>query len=488
MGCRSFWMALAVVATALLMSARSRAQDTDIDAERFKPAVTHDGFVTTEGAGVRPEQDRWEFGFYLNYARNSLVVVDGADDLQSEYIDNRVGWDVIASMTVVGPFAIGLDLPFFLPQTGDGDPSVGGLGDLRLVPKLQILDDRDLFGLGIAAELRAPTHAGDYAGGARNVVFAPKLLMDNRFGSSGFRVGGNVGVMLREETTFVNIEAASEFIWAAALSYRFGGWKGPVSLGTEFWGGVGLAATDVEEMPLEGLLFAKIFPHEEWEISFGPGMGIVPGYGVPIFRAFAGVRFRPTSHDRDHDGVSDEEDECPGVPEDLDNDYDSDGCPEEEADDDRDGVPNSDDECPDEKETINGVDDDDGCPDGGPADVIYSDGQITTVKTIEFRVNSAEIDPESHKVVNQVALILKAHPEIKHVKVEGHTDDTGPREHNMRLSQARADSVKRYLVSRGVRPSRISTKGYGPDKPLQEGEDKEARAKNRRVEFVLEYE
>jgi outer membrane protein OmpA-like peptidoglycan-associated protein len=199
------------------------------------------------------------------------------------------------------------------------------------------------------------------------------------------------------------------------------------------------------------------------------------------------VRFTPTSHDRDHDGVADDEDECPDVPEDLDNDHDSDGCPEEDADDDHDGVPNSDDECPDEKETINGVEDDDGCPDGGPADVIYSDGKISTVRNIEFRVNSAEIDPESHKIVNQVALVLKAHPEISHVKVEGHTDDTGAPEHNQRLSQARANSVKRYLISRGVSANRISAKGYGSSKPIAEGEDDEARGKNRRVEFVLEY-
>ncbi|MBW2523299.1 MAG: OmpA family protein [Deltaproteobacteria bacterium] len=480
--------AIAFVLAASWALAPRPAGAQDIDAERFKPAVTHDGFVTAEGAGVRPEADRWEFGLFLNYARNSLVVVDGNSDLRNEYIANRLGFDLLASLTVAGPFAIGLGLPFFVPQTGDGDPDVGGLGDLRLVPKLRILDDRDLFGLGIAAELRAPTHVGDYSGGARNVVFVPKLLMDNRFGSSGFRVGGNVGVLLREQTEFLNVTAASEFVWAAALSYRIGGWKGPVALGTEFWGGVGLASMDIpEEAPLEGVLFAKINPNEEWEISFGPGMGFVAGYGVPVFRAFAGVRFTPTSHDRDHDGVPDDEDQCPDVPEDLDNDHDSDGCPEEEADDDHDGVPNSDDECPEEKETINGVEDDDGCPDGGPADVIYSDGKISTVRNIEFRVNSAEIDPESHKIVNQVALVLKAHPEIKHVRVEGHTDDTGTPEHNQRLSDARAASVKRYLVSRGVSPDRISTKGYGSSKPVVEGTDKEARGKNRRVEFILEY-
>ncbi|MBW2527055.1 MAG: OmpA family protein [Deltaproteobacteria bacterium] len=465
-----------------------RAAPAQVDGERFKPAVTHDGFVTTEGASVRPEQDRWEVGLYANYARDPMRLEDpitGAE--QHELLVNRVGFDLLASLTVAGPFAIGLDIPFFVPQTGDPDPDVGGLGDIRLVPKLRLLDDRELFGLGIAAELRAPTHVGDYSGAARNVVFVPKLLMDNRFGSSGFRVGGNVGVMLREATELMNVTAASEFIWAAALSYRIGGWGGPVTLGTEFWGGVGLASTDVpEETPLEGLLYGQIHASEEWTVSFGPGVGVVAGYGVPVFRAFAGVRFTPTAHDRDQDRVADDEDECPGKAEDWDNDFDHDGCPEEEADHDYDGVRDVDDRCPDEKETINGIEDDDGCPDEGESGIILSEGKITTVRNIQFRVNSADIDPESLQVVNQVALLLKSHPEIKHCRVEGHTDATGTAWRNRWLSQARADAVRRYLISRGVSPRRVSSKGYGSSRPIARGTDEKARSKNRRVEFVLE--
>jgi outer membrane protein OmpA-like peptidoglycan-associated protein len=81
--------------------------------------------------------------------------------------------------------------------------------------------------------------------------------------------------------------------------------------------------------------------------------------------------------------------------------------------------------------------------------------------------------------------MIKANPDL-HVRVEGHTDDTGPRETNMRLSEARAAAVKQHLISKGVSPQRLSSKGYGPDKPLINETTPTARAKNRRVEFIVD--
>ncbi|MEZ4444168.1 MAG: OmpA family protein [Polyangiaceae bacterium] len=471
----------------LLAPALASAQD--IDGERFKPAATHDGFATAEGSAVRPEQDRWELGFFANYARGSIIVVDGNGDYVSSFVNNRVGFDLVGSVTVAGPFAIGIDIPFFIPQTGDFDPSIGGLGDIRVVPKLRILDDRDTVGLAIVAEIRAPTHAGDFAGGTRIPVFWPKLVLDHRFWGSGFRLGMNAGVLIREGTTFGNVDAASEFSYAAAMGYRFGAnGEGPVELGLEFWGGVGLAATDIEEVPLETTLFFKAYPNEEWTISGGPAVGLISGFAVPTFRAWLGVQYTPTSHDRDGDGIPDDEDQCPDAREDKDGDEDLDGCPEEDPDDDSDGVPNNEDDCPDQKETINGIQDEDGCPDGGPAKVIYESGEIKILENVQFRTGSAEIDERSHSILNQVALVMKANKNIERVRVEGHTDDTGPRDVNMRLSKARAESVRRYLIYRGVASNRLHAEGYGPDQPLMDDTTDEARAKNRRVEFIVEQE
>ncbi|HET9955347.1 MAG TPA: OmpA family protein [Polyangiaceae bacterium] len=478
---RTHWLCLGFGALALLRPAR--AQETNLDAERFKPAVTHDGFVTAEGSAVRDREDPWEFGLYLNYARNTLVAVNGSGDVTRKFVAGRLGFDALASVTLAEPFAIGLALPLFAAQTGDYSPSSAGLGDLRIVPKLRILDDRDGFGLSILAELRAPTHSGDFSGGTRSVVFAPRVVADHRF-AGGLRLGLNAGVLVREGTRFYNVHAASEFAYAGALGYRFGGDAGKVELGAELAGAIGLVAASAAETPLEAFPYLKYNPTDEWELSAGPGIGLIAGYGVPVVRGFLGVRFTPTSHDADHDGVPDRRDRCRNVAEDRDHVQDRDGCPEEDGD--VDGIPDSEDRCPNAKETINGFEDEDGCPDEGPARVIVEKGRIRILENIRFRKNSAEIDQDSHSILNQVALTMKANPSIKRVRVEGHTDETGTRDLNMQLSRERAESVRQYLVKRGVKPERLSAAGYGPDRPLSRGSDADSLAKNRRVEFIVE--
>ena len=238
--------ATACAACAVLAAATpASAQSTDIDVERFKPAVTHDAFVVTEGSGVREPGYSWEFGLFLNYARNPLIVATGDGEVRSQIVSGRLGADLMASVTIAEPFALGLDVPFFLAQSGEGSPSFAGLGDIRLVPKLRLLDDRDFIGLGLVAELRVPTHTA-FAGGARNVVFWPRIVLDHRF-APGLRFGVNAGVAIREGTTYANVEAASELTYAAALGYRFGGIDGKVEIGAEANGGIGIAADDLNE-------------------------------------------------------------------------------------------------------------------------------------------------------------------------------------------------------------------------------------------------
>jgi outer membrane protein OmpA-like peptidoglycan-associated protein len=334
-------------------------------------------------------------------------------------------------------------------------------------------------------ELRAPTHTGDFNGGARNVQAIPKAIVDHRF-INGLRVGANAGVAIRESTDFFNVHAGSEFAYAVALGYRFGGIEGSTEIGAELNGGVGLSEADAEEVPLEALLYVSHDLDPEWQIIGGPGIGLLPGYGVPIFRAFVGVRYTPTAHDSDNDGIADSDDKCPSVREDRDGIEDTDGCPEEDPDSDKDGVPDHQDNCPEAKETINGHDDEDGCPDSGDPRVIYEEGKFMILDAVHFEHGSAQIKEESHSLLDQVALTMKANSEVKKIRVEGHTDDTGPADVNLRLSRERANSVRQYLVNKGVDTRRLSSEGYGEERPLEKGTSDEARAKNRRVEFIIE--
>jgi OmpA-OmpF porin, OOP family len=480
-GCRQG--AASVLLVGLSVPGLAHAQ---VDAQRFKPALTHDGWVNAEGTAVRHPDDRWDLALWLNYAHNPLVVADGNGDLSRSFVGGRLGFDAVLSASLTRRLALGVALPLFVLQSGDADPSGAGIGDLRVVPKLELLSDqRHGVGLALLAELRLPTHSGDFSGGKRSVEVVPKVALDHRF-VSGVRIGFNLGVAVRSGVRFLNVDADDELAYAAALGYRFGGPNGKTELGIELNGGIGLHEQDSEELPLEALGYLSHALDAQWQIIGGPGIGVLAGYGVPTLRGFLGVRFTPTSHDQDGDGVSDAEDECPRDPEDRDGIDDADGCPEEDPDFDHDGVADVYDRCPDAKESINGIEDDDGCPDSGDSRVVYDDGHFTVLDTIRFRTGSAEIEPESHGLLDQVALTLKANPEIEHMRVEGHTDDTGPRAFNMQLSEERAHCVRRYLILRGVNPLRLRVRSYGPDRPKEEGKDAEARARNRRVEFVLE--
>jgi OmpA-OmpF porin, OOP family len=474
--------ALLLVAFVSLASPDLRAQ---VDAERLKPAVTHDGWVNAEGSGVRRPDDRWELGAMLNYGYHPLVIARADGSTVTPIVAGRLGLDLLGSVSLSRRFALGLGVPVFM-QHGDASPSTLGIGDLRLVPKLELSDDvEDGVGFALAGELRAPTHGGDFAGGARAFTFFPKVILDHRY-AGGVRIGANVGVILRQDESFLNVTEGDELAYAAAVSYRFGGLAGKTELGVELNGGVNLKDAGDEEVALEALGFLRHALGPEWELIGGAGAGVLEGYGVPTWRVFIGARFTPTSHDRDYDGVPDSEDQCPEFAEDRDGVLDADGCPEEDPDGDQDGVSDADDRCPTEKETINGIQDDDGCPDAGDRRVTFDNGEFAVLDTIRFNTGSAEVHPSAYSLLDQVALTLRASPEIHHMRIEGHTDDTGPREANMILSQQRALAVKHYLVRRGVSPQRLTVKSYGPDRPRETGTDSRARATNRRVEFFVE--
>ncbi|MBX7081359.1 MAG: OmpA family protein [Nannocystaceae bacterium] len=179
----------------------------------------------------------------------------------------------------------------------------------------------------------------------------------------------------------------------------------------------------------------------------------------------------PPPPDRDGDGFRDPDDACPEVP-----GIAPDGCPDRDPD--KDGILDPDDACPDKPETKNGFEDGDGCPDEVPGEF----GQLEVLQGVFFDTNKDTLRPESRKRLDEAVAALTKHASVR-VEVSGHTDSTGNREHNMELSQRRADAVKRYLVEHGIDAARIETRGAGPDEPLDTNASKAGRAQNRRIEF-----
>jgi outer membrane protein OmpA-like peptidoglycan-associated protein len=102
-----------------------------------------------------------------------------------------------------------------------------------------------------------------------------------------------------------------------------------------------------------------------------------------------------------------------------------------------------------------------------------------------FQTGSHKILPKSFPLLTRVAEVLTRFPQIKKLRVEGHTDDVGNDEINVKLSTRRAQSVMAYLVLRGIDPARLGFEGFGSHRPLIPGDTAEVREANRRVEFVI---
>ena len=102
---------------------------------------------------------------------------------------------------------------------------------------------------------------------------------------------------------------------------------------------------------------------------------------------------------------------------------------------------------------------------------------------MNFETGKAELTPESQTILDGVAESLVANDSIK-VQVGGHTDNTGSAAVNKRLSAARANSVREYLVSKGVAADRLTAVGFGPTKPVASNRTAAGRAQNRRVELT----
>lgn len=172
--------------------------------------------------------------------------------------------------------------------------------------------------------------------------------------------------------------------------------------------------------------------------------------------------------DSDGDGVTDDLDKCPGTPAGV--AVDADGCP---IDSDGDGVPDYLDKCP---RTPAGVEvDASGCPLPGPF----------AFQNVYFAFDSSVLTPEARSTLDETAEILRSRPELV-LDLQGHASSEGTDGYNLRLSQRRAQSVHDYLVASGIAANRLETTGFGETRPDASNDSEAGRAKNRRVEFVIQ--
>lgn len=216
--------------------------------------------------------------------------------------------------------------------------------------------------------------------------------------------------------------------------------------------------------------------------------------------------------DQDGDGIIDSEDACPTVHQGPHPDPQRPGCPLFDRD--GDGVPDKEDHCPDlhqgpypdperpgcpigDRDGDTVIDSEDACPDepgapsrdpkkhGCPGLVKVTTGQIEINKPVYFATNKDVILEASFPVLKAVAEAILASDWIKGVRIEGHTDSTASDAYNMDLSSRRAASVRRALIDLGVPGDRLRAQGFGESRPVESNSTPMGRAANRRVEFHI---
>jgi OOP family OmpA-OmpF porin len=110
---------------------------------------------------------------------------------------------------------------------------------------------------------------------------------------------------------------------------------------------------------------------------------------------------------------------------------------------------------------------------------------VTITLDVEFDTNKAIVKDEYRNEINKVADFMKTYPNTTAV-IEGHTDNVDTAEYNQKLSEARANSVRQYLIDNfGIKASRLTAVGYGETKPIASNKTEEGRQKNRRVQAVI---
>jgi OOP family OmpA-OmpF porin len=177
------------------------------------------------------------------------------------------------------------------------------------------------------------------------------------------------------------------------------------------------------------------------------------------------------STDSDGDGIADDKDKCPSQAGILANE----GCPV--ADSDGDGINDFEDKCP----FVAGGYATQGCP------VVTNNLQDTINRlagAVFFITGEALLTKEAKQALNDLAQLLSANALVL-ITIEGHTDNSGNTAANQFLSLARAEAVKAYLVTKGIKDSRLSANGFGNTRPVASNRTKEGRAANRRVEIKI---
>jgi OmpA-OmpF porin, OOP family len=117
-------------------------------------------------------------------------------------------------------------------------------------------------------------------------------------------------------------------------------------------------------------------------------------------------------------------------------------------------------------------------------EIEYEPSRVFVLENVYFDFAKSTLTTQSYPALNELVQLLKAEPNM-HIEIAGHTDNVGSSEANLRLSQQRAESVRSYLISKGIDGKRVIARGYGDTMPIASNETDQGRQMNRRTEVKI---
>jgi OmpA-OmpF porin, OOP family len=504
-------VALGVLLSGLLGAARAGAQEKQFDAMVFRPAAGPRDLVMVQKSEVIGHLSP-VVGLYTDLAFNPLSLINNDTNQAIKAVTAQLTLTPMVGIGFFNWIDVTAAIPLVAYQTGgnlralgnEGTVPSSAVGDIRLQTRLAIpyLNRKDEvksgFGMAVAANVDLPTGNPAAFTGDGIVTGGPTVIADYRFGF-GLLLAANLGVWLRPSGEFAGIKLGDMASFGvAAEAYviqRYG-----ISIIGEVYGYPSLTKfpDSPSEVPAEVLLGIRWQSKYGITITTGGSFGAACGFGAPSIRIFNSITWQPEtsreqdeinrvllkqSEDPDGDGLIGDADRCPnaaGPPENL-------GCPDSDTD--GDGVVDRLDECPDIPAGPHGKN---GCP------TAYIKGdEIVILDQVHFATDKDIILAESMGTLEEVARVLADNPEIRELRIEGHTDVRATDAYNMNLSQRRVNSVAKALTQSGIDPQRINAKGYGHSAPVYDdtgctGPDEQLTptcramtSKNRRVVFRI---
>ena len=349
--------------------------DPAIDVQLFEYAIGPKAFFAISDATIAGKR-QLAVDAFITFLTNPFTIynVDDQDDViegtRTRVVESVLAGDLSAAYGINERFQVGVDLPIvfqaqgqgLMPETAGPDPmglKVSGTGDLRAELKARLWHNPVLAVAG-AVGATLPTSFG--SGGAKFIGDDLPTLRGRLIGQwtapgGRFSAGANLGLVFRKPRTVYASTVGQQLTWGLAGTVRA---TERFAVVGELFGRTGLEGFDLDASPMEIEGGLRIQATRAVSVVAGGGAGVVRGIGSPDVRIFASIGWAPDTRDSDGDGVANNRDDCPNVPEDRDGFEDGNGCPED--DNDKDQRADAVDKCPTESEDFDGFDDDDGCP------------------------------------------------------------------------------------------------------------------------------